>query len=78
MAELTHETVKRLHERIIEMRSDDLMLWTHTEYDAVKLGEQRPGVSTGALVGAANGLIIEAVCAAAIWLGWEALKMFMR
>ena len=44
----------------------------HTEY------EQRPGVSTGALVGAANGLIIEAVCAAVIWLGWEALKMFMR
>lgn len=30
MAELTHETVKRLHERIIEMRSDGLMLWTHT------------------------------------------------
>jgi len=29
MAELTHETVKRLRERIIEMRSDGLMLWTH-------------------------------------------------
>ena len=29
MAELTHETVKRLRELIIEMRSDGLMLWTH-------------------------------------------------
>ena len=49
------------------------------EYDAARPEEeQRPGVSTGALVGMVNGLLLEAIFAAVCVLIWECFKHFMR
>lgn len=50
----------------------------NTEQDAVRLGEQRPGVGSRAIVGAVNGLLMEASAAAILYLIYEAVRFFMR
>ena len=46
--------------------------------DDVQLGQQRPGVDRRCLTGAANGLLLEAVCAAVLWLTYEGFRLFMK
>jgi hypothetical protein len=46
--------------------------------DDVQLGQQRPGVDHKCLTGAANALLMEAVCAAVLWLAYEGFRLCMK